>query len=95
MTEKEFQSEVLDLAKMYRWRAYHTHDSRRSEPGFPDLVLLRPPVILFVELKTEKGRVTPEQAAFLGLLRACGQETRLWRPSMTQEIANELANAGR
>lgn len=46
------------------WLAYHTHDSRRSEPGFPDIVAqeIRPPFRnLYLELKIEgkgldKGR---------------------------------------
>ena len=41
MTEKKFQAAVLQIANMYGWLAYHTHDSRRSAPGFPDLVLVR------------------------------------------------------
>jgi hypothetical protein len=47
------------------WRWYHTRDSRRSVPGFPDLVLVRPPRLLFVELKTERGKLTADQVAWL------------------------------
>jgi hypothetical protein len=53
---------------------YHTHDSRRSQAGFPDLVAIRRDpdgVTLFVgELKRENGRITAEQSAWLiGWLR--------------------------
>ena len=61
--EKEFQGQVLDLAKLLGWLCYHTHNSRRSAPGFSDLVLARPPVVRFVELKTDTGRLRPEQRA--------------------------------
>ena len=41
MTESQFQSAVIELAKLNGYRLiYHTHDSRRSVPGFPDLVLV-------------------------------------------------------
>ena len=43
------------------WLVFHDTDSRRSEPGFPDLLLARRGVVLLVELKTEKGKVSIEQ----------------------------------
>ena len=45
--------------------AYHTHDSRRSAKGFPDLVLAKNGVVLIVELKTDTGVATPDQVAWL------------------------------
>ena len=41
MNEAELQRNVLSLAAMTGWLAYHTYDSRRSQAGFPDLVLVR------------------------------------------------------
>lgn len=64
-SEAAFQRQVLNLAEFYGWRSYHTHDSRRSQPGFPDLVLVRDTELIFAELKTEKGRVRPEQRDWL------------------------------
>ena len=40
-TEKQFQQSVVEVARTLKWRVYHTHDSRRSAAGFPDLVLTR------------------------------------------------------
>ena len=37
LNEKKFQSQVVRIAKVFGWLCYHTYDSRRSEPGFPDL----------------------------------------------------------
>lgn len=79
--EREFQAQVLQLAKLSGWFCYHTHDSRRSAAGFPDLVLVRAPRVLFAELKSEKGQTRPEQAAWLEALRGCRSvEVALWRP---------------
>jgi len=60
MAEKQFQAEVIDIAKQIGWLLYHTYDSRQCEPGFPDLVLVRDRV-MFRELKTEKGKLTLAQ----------------------------------
>ena len=49
--------------------------------GFPDLVLLREDRLLWRELKTERGRVTVEQRAWLDELVAAGQDAGIWRPS--------------
>ena len=83
MSEKSLQDSVMDLARALGWRAYHTHDSRRSPAGFPDLVLVHPRQgrLLFRELKTMRGRVTPDQEAWLADLIAAGQDAAVWRPS--------------
>lgn len=90
-TEREFQTDVLRLAAMFDWRVFHTFDSRRSAPGFPDLVLIRPPRVIFAELKAPGGRVRPEQALWLHDLDQCpGVESYLWRPEDLQFVAATL-----
>ncbi len=37
--EGDFQAGVVRLAELRGWLVYHTHDSRRSQPEFPDLTL--------------------------------------------------------
>lgn len=71
--EAAFQVRVIRAATDRGWRVYHTYDSRRSEPGFPDLVLVRPPRVLFVELKVGRRRLTDDQTAWLELLARCDQ----------------------
>ena len=77
--EKAFHAEVENLAKWLGWRVYHTHDSRQSAPGFPDLVLVKPPRCLFAELKTGNGVTTEAQREWLEKLRACEQYAAVWR----------------
>ena len=80
MTEKELQANVIRLAHLRGWLHYHTYNSIRSPHGWPDLVLCRPPQILFVELKSRTGRVSPMQQNWLDCLDACGLQARLWKP---------------
>ena len=86
MTEKQFQRAVVELATLCRWSVYHTHDSRRSAPGFPDLVLARRGVVRFVELKTTRGKLSKAQAEWLD---ATGGEC--WRPTMWDHIEATLS----
>lgn len=92
ISEKQFMAQVIALAKLHHWSTYHTFDSRRSGAGFPDLVCTRKGRILFIELKTEKGKLRPDQCHWLGALRDCpGVEVYLWRPSQWAEIEKVLA----
>ena len=93
MTEAELQRNVLSLAAMTGWLAYHTYDSRRSQAGFPDLVLVRPPVLIYAELKSEAGRLTPQQHEWMEQLLACKQIAFVWRPSDWDEIVEILKGA--
>jgi hypothetical protein len=82
MLERELQVQVLELARMLGYLAYHTYDSRRSVPGFPDLVLLHPRSgnLVVAELKSETGRVTLEQDEWLRAFALRGAAF-VWRPS--------------
>lgn len=84
MAEKPFQARVIQLAKFHGFElVYHTHNSQRSAPGFPDLVMVstRHKRILYRELKSTKGRVSADQQAWLDALSACGQDAGMWRPA--------------
>jgi hypothetical protein len=70
---------VRNAAIALGWRVYHTHDSRKSEEGFPDLVLTRRTRLVFAELKSPTGKTTPAQDAWMDALRQTGQEVYLWR----------------
>lgn len=82
MTEAQLQTGVIRLAKALGWEVYHTHDSRGSQKGFPDLVLwhVEQGRILYRELKTTKGKLTAEQRTVLLALRAAGGDVDVWRP---------------
>ena len=96
---------VEALLDLYGWRWYHTHDSRRSRPGFPDYVALRGPELLFIELKAERGRVKAQQREWLDELGAFAHALRIaaghaeregvataWRHRETGDLAPLTAN---
>jgi len=91
MTERELTGYVRDVARLFGWRRYHTWLSQHSPAGFPDEVLVRPPRIVFAELKSDKGKLTEEQAAWLYELgRVPGLEVHVWRPEDADVIAEVL-----
>ena len=91
VTEKDFQQQIVDLARLLRWRVYHTHDSRPSAPGFPDLVLVKGRQCIFAEVKTETGRITVEQKKWMdALAEVRGHSVIVWRPSCWRDIEAAL-----
>ena len=87
--EKAFQAEVVKLAKSLGWKKYHTYDSRKSDAGFPDLVLVRERVI-YAECKTDDGELTADQLNWRDWLLAAKQEWHCWRPRDWAEIERIL-----
>ena len=91
VTEAEWLTAVGDALDAYGWSWIHPRPARRADgrwrtavqgnsaKGFPDLIACRPPKLLFIELKAKRGRVSPEQAEWIGRLRACGQEAHVVR----------------
>ncbi|PZR64179.1 MAG: VRR-NUC domain-containing protein [Chloroflexi bacterium] len=68
MTERELQAAVLQLAAHHGWRTIHHFDSRRTSPGWPDLIFVRGDRMIAWELKSEKGRLTKAQRDWLNAL---------------------------
>ena len=80
MTETQWLRRVRYLAKQRGWFLMHLWTNKFSPAGFPDLLLLKSPRIVFAELKRVKGRLRPAQVEWLGRLQKCGVEAYLWRP---------------
>lgn len=79
-SEIDLQTHILLLARHLGFLAYHTHDSRRSEKGFPDLVLVKEGRLIFAELKRQKGTYGPGQEDWLKALDSTCAEVYTWRP---------------
>jgi hypothetical protein len=91
ITERAFLQQVRDLARLLGWLEFHVFDARRSPAGLPDLILVKPPSVIFVELKSSSGRLRPEQRMWLEALARCpGVEAHVWRPSDWDTIVSRL-----
>ena len=97
VSEKAFQQAVVRLAKERGWLVYHTHDSRKSPAGYPDLTLARlpgkdrPGELVIAELKVD-APLTIEQEVWLATLSHVTQtRTYLWRPEDMGLIREVLA----
>lgn len=86
----------MQAAALHGVAAYHTHDSRRSNPGWPDVVLVGARGAIFRELKTAKGKTTPMQDYWLEALVEAGQDAAVWRPAdWPDRIVAEIKALGR
>jgi len=91
VTERAFAGQVEDLCRLFQWRYYHSWNSMHSPPGFPDYLLLKGARLLFVELKTDTGKLTIPQRDWLTALAAAGKDVFLWRPQDFEEVRDILA----
>ncbi len=92
--EEAFQQWVINAAVQLGWNReliYHTRDSRRSTKGFPDLVLCRPPRLIWAELKMPGKKLTEAQTFWAWALKESGQEVYVWRPTDMDTILEVLS----
>jgi hypothetical protein len=99
LDEKEFTALVVGtasnpgVARMFGFRVYHTLRSKGSQPGFPDWTLARERVV-FLELKTETGKVSDHQKVWLAALNDAGVEAYVVRPRHFDAITVVLRAKG-
>ena len=90
---------IKETARWYGWLVYHTYDSRHSEAGFPDLVMVNYHLglVIFAEIKANAGRVSPEQQVWVTALEVVSSLAGsrvlvfVWRPSDWPDIERVLA----
>jgi len=81
VTERAFQSQVEQYARMMGWLVSHAFLSIGSVGGFPDLICLRGGVMVVAELKSTTGKTTEAQELWLFSFRAVpGVTVKLWKP---------------
>jgi hypothetical protein len=86
VTERQWQNQIEHVAGLLGWLAYHTHDSRRSHKGFPDLAMVHPERpelgVVYLECKRQKNPspYTPEQQAWIVALQRAGCTAAMVQP---------------
>jgi hypothetical protein len=98
-SEEDFQKAVTDALTAFGWLWTHFRPGRTAKgwktalsgaPGFPDIVAVRRDRVLFIELKTEKGRLSEDQERWLSVLGLAGADVHCWRPSDWPAIEETL-----
>ena len=70
----------------------------QGDSGYPDLVLVHPgnpnrnvpALIIYAELKTQRGKLTTGQQHWLDALQAAGQTAVVWRPTDLPDVHKKL-----
>jgi hypothetical protein len=83
MSERTLQTCVLAHARWLGYKCYHTHNSRHSGAGFPDIVAISRDRnrIWVAELKREGKKPSKAQAQWLDYFAAVGIDAYVWTPS--------------
>jgi len=104
MSEADLKEIVISVAKRYGWLIHHDLPAQNSrgrwltnvqgDAGFPDLILLHPisGKLLAVELKAERGKVSPLQKRWLMAFDAGSHFNSVWKPSDMEYILYTLSN---
>ena len=105
MNEQDFSTEIEDLLAIYHWRWTHFRPARTErgwrtalsgDKGFVDYVAVRDGRCLFIELKGDKSRLTPEQEEWARVLQACpGIEYYCWKPGDYERVVEVLKENGK
>lgn len=99
-SEAIFQDQIIQLAATCGWDCHHirpgkygTHYKTDGLKGMPDLILIgqRGQGIIFAELKTRTGKLSPAQEARIVQLLNNGVEVHVWRPADIDRIAHRLS----
>jgi len=90
MTEKELQRNVVDLALTLRCRVNHQlpartptgrwHTATQGHKGWLDTTIVGKRGALFRELKSHRGRIDPEQYAWITAWTVAGFDAAVWKP---------------
>lgn len=103
LTEHAWQKQVEGWLDLFGWWWMHVPSNvvvcprcrtkvyRGIAKGFPDLLAIKPPRMLWIELKRESGQLKPEQKTVGAMLRECGQVFVHARPRDRQQLFDLIA----
>jgi hypothetical protein len=80
MPEYRLQEHIIAAARQLHWHVYHTYYAVRSQPGYPDITLVKDGRLIFAELKQDGKHPRTEQQVWLdALAEVPGCEVYIWR----------------
>ena len=95
LTEAQFTTKIIDRARARGWLVHHGRPARmrdgqwrtpvQGDPGFPDLVMAKGGRLVIAELKTQTGRLRPDQVLWLTAVGVV-----VWRPEDWPAICSLL-----
>lgn len=103
--ERDFQNQLIKLAKRLGYIVHAERPARtrnswvtpiQGSPGFPDIFLVHilTKVRVWIECKSETGRVSPQQDVWITLLKKSGETVFIWKPQdcdFAFEVLTKLA----
>ena len=104
MSEADFKDILIGVAKRYGWLVHHDLPAQNSrgrwathvqgDAGFPDLILLHPNSgkLFAIELKSDKGKLTPGQKRWLMAFEKSGIYNAVLKPSDMEYALYLLTN---
>lgn len=91
VTEAQLQDAVVTCAQVLGYRVAHFRPAQTGRgwrtavsadgAGFPDLVIAGRGQLIFAELKTARGRMSPAQVDWCVALKGTGVRHFIWRPA--------------
>jgi hypothetical protein len=102
MSEKSLQDTIVKAARALNYLVFHAATMQRSEPGFPDLVIVGNGTCWFLELKTARGKLRPPtvtargrclpgQQEWIDAINACANvEAAVVRPDDLDNVLDVL-----
>lgn len=107
LTEAQWQKQIEDALTVFGYWWMHVPSNvvvcprckhkiyRGIRKGFPDILAIKPPDILWIELKRERGQLEPEQTEVGQMLQACGQTWIHARPRDREQLLDLIAHPER
>jgi len=94
VSENELQAEVIRILKDAGFtKIYHTYNSQKSEPGYPDILAIRTTdgLMLVLENKTETGKCTKAQLEWLEAFQSIKKyHVAVIRPHDIEDLVNKV-----
>lgn len=91
MTEKDLERAIAEMARFLGFMVFHARPAQSNKgwrtpvaydgKGFPDLLLVGNERVIFLEIKTDVGRVSPDQSRWSEQIIQSGGEYFLLRPN--------------